>query len=62
MVEHGTAADEGLSARLVGGHEPVRVEEQLQTLMVRNPVPGLAVVEGRRSACQMHRIFDDFGR
>lgn len=46
MIENGTTAQQRLPAGLVGGHEPVGIEEELQPGPVGDPVPRLAVVYG----------------
>ncbi len=62
MVEHHPAADDRLTSRAVRGmHDAVAVDEQLQAGAVCHPPPGLAVVQRRGAARQLHGALDDFG-
>src|ERR1700758_5018279 len=56
MVEHGAAADNSLPPRLVGGVEnPAVIDVKVQPGAVGDPLPGLAVVQRRGPARQLHR-------
>src|SRR6202453_5110988 len=62
MVEYGAAADVGLPPRFVGGGEnPAAIDVKVQSGTLGDPLPGLAVVQRRGPACQLHRIREYVG-
>src|ERR1700678_3960786 len=55
MVEHGAAADVGFTPRLVGGGKnSAAIDVEVQPHTLGNPLPGLAVVQRRGPARQLH--------
>ncbi|COZ38268.1 Uncharacterised protein [Mycobacterium tuberculosis] len=62
MVEYGAAPQQRFPAGVVGRvKHPILVEEQRNRVVLGYPAPGLAVVERRCAAGQLHRALDDIG-
>lgn len=56
VIQYGAAAQERFPPRPIGGHQPIGVDEQLESTAVRDPAPWLTVVYGRGTARQSNRV------